>query len=125
MLEFSTEISASAIAAAIRHLRVALGSFLGRPKPIPQDEFGALFGKKLSAVQRWERGENMPPGDAIIKMLQMCPDHESRSLFGIEPIGSSQYAQRKKKLRGVDNSRPMETDEHGRIVARLKPGKRR
>lgn len=83
MLEFSTEISPGRISAAVRNLRCALGRSAGRDRPVPQDEFAALFGKKLAAVQRWEAGKNMPPGDVIIRMLQLCPDQESFMAFGV------------------------------------------
>ncbi|MDE2104392.1 MAG: hypothetical protein KGL39_44550 [Patescibacteria group bacterium] len=98
MLDFSTEISQVNIPAAIRGLRAALGRVAGRPKPIPQDEFAAMFGKKLAAVQRWEAGVNVPPGDVIIKMMRLCPDVECLRAFGITPPVAVAAEEKEEKL---------------------------
>jgi predicted NBD/HSP70 family sugar kinase len=40
------------------------------------------LGCSTSGYAKWERGVVAPRGEVTIKMLQMCPDEESRAAFG-------------------------------------------
>lgn len=91
MFDFSTEISAASLGAAVRALRGKLGYLdkKGKHRPMQKDRFGELFGAKTATVSRWEKGKNAPPGDAVIKMLALCPDKETLALFGLRVAGGS------------------------------------
>lgn len=39
------------------------------------------MGRKLRAVQRWEAGKGAPEASALTKLIELCPDEETRALF--------------------------------------------
>lgn len=63
------------LAAAIRGLRQALGR---SPEIMAQ-----ILGCSLPAYQKWELGSVLPTGDWLIRLLQLCPDEETRNAFRI------------------------------------------
>jgi DNA-binding transcriptional regulator YiaG len=63
------------IAAALRGLRESLGR--------SQDVMAQMLGCSLPAYQKWEMGTLAPGGEWLIKMLQLCPDEETRNAFRI------------------------------------------
>ena len=63
-----------ALADAIRLLRSKLGE--------SQEGMARRLGCSTSGYAKWERGVVAPRGEVTIKMLQMCPDGESRAAFG-------------------------------------------
>jgi transcriptional regulator with XRE-family HTH domain len=48
---------------------------------ITQQELAARVGCSLSAVQFWEAGRSSPRGYRLRKLVELCPDDESKSLF--------------------------------------------
>jgi transcriptional regulator with XRE-family HTH domain len=62
------------LAEAIRLLRSKLGE--------SQEGMARRLGCSTSGYAKWERGVVAPRGKVMIKMLQMCPDEESRAAFG-------------------------------------------
>ena len=58
---------------AIRLLRSKLGE--------SQEGMARKLGCSTSGYTKWERGVAVPRGQVTIKMLQMCPDEESRAAF--------------------------------------------
>ena len=42
-------------------------------------------GHLLGAYSKWVRGDRTPSGDWLIKMLQLCPDEDTRAAFGVAP----------------------------------------
>jgi transcriptional regulator with XRE-family HTH domain len=75
------------IAAAIRGLRKALGR---SPEVMSQ-----IIGCSLPAYQKWETGAMVPGGEWLVKLLQLCPDEETRNAFRIR---SERRAVRRDKL---------------------------
>jgi transcriptional regulator with XRE-family HTH domain len=63
------------LAAAIRNLRQALGR---SPEVMAQ-----ILGCSLPAYQKWEAGDLIPSGDWLIRLLQLCPNEETRMAFRI------------------------------------------
>jgi transcriptional regulator with XRE-family HTH domain len=72
-----------ALSDAIRLLRSKLGE--------SQEGMARRLGCSTSGYTKWERGVAAPRGEVTIKMLQMCPDDESRAAFG-SAIGTGQNA---------------------------------
>ncbi|HUY15100.1 MAG TPA: helix-turn-helix transcriptional regulator [Terriglobia bacterium] len=68
-------LSETDIAVALRGLREALGR--------SQDVMAQMLGCSLPAYQKWEMGTLVPGGEWLIKMLQLCPDEETRNAFRI------------------------------------------
>jgi transcriptional regulator with XRE-family HTH domain len=58
---------------AIRLLRSKLGE--------SQEGMARKLGCSTSGYTKWERGVAVPRGQVTIRMLQMCPDEESRAAF--------------------------------------------
>jgi transcriptional regulator with XRE-family HTH domain len=48
---------------------------------ITQQELAARVGCSLSAVQFWEAGRSSPRGYRLRRLLELCPDDETRALF--------------------------------------------
>jgi transcriptional regulator with XRE-family HTH domain len=48
---------------------------------ITQQELAARIGCSLSAVQFWEAGRSSPRGYRLRRLLDLCPDEETRALF--------------------------------------------
>lgn len=48
---------------------------------ITQQELAARIGCSLSAVQFWEAGRSSPRGYRLRRLLELCPDEETRALF--------------------------------------------
>jgi len=63
---------------------LALQSRLGQT----QEGMARLIGCTLGAYSKWVRGERVPGGEWLIKMLQMCPDENSLAAFGVRHHGS-------------------------------------
>jgi transcriptional regulator with XRE-family HTH domain len=93
--------------AAILGLRRALGR--------SQEVMAQLLGCSLPALQKWEMGTAIPAGEWLIRMLQICPDEETRNAFRIraerraaprEPSGS-----RLKRVGRMDQTRREELRE--------------
>jgi transcriptional regulator with XRE-family HTH domain len=66
------------ISAAIKALRNKLGE--------THDGMARLLGTPLRTYDRWEAGDAIPRGTMLIKVLALCPDNASRSLF--DSVGS-------------------------------------
>jgi transcriptional regulator with XRE-family HTH domain len=60
---------------AIRGLRQALGR---SPEVMAQ-----ILGCSFPAYQKWELGTVVPGGEWLIRMLQLCPDEDTRNAFRI------------------------------------------
>jgi transcriptional regulator with XRE-family HTH domain len=65
---------------AVLSLREKLG--------ITQQELAARVGCSLSAVQFWEAGRSSPRGYRLRRLLELCPDSETRALFTAPPPAS-------------------------------------
>jgi transcriptional regulator with XRE-family HTH domain len=52
---------------------------------ITQQELAAQVGCSLSAVQFWEAGRSSPRGYRLRRLLELCPDPETRALFTAAP----------------------------------------
>jgi len=61
--------------AAIRGLREALGR--------PPEVMAQILGCSLPAYLKWEAGSLTPGGEWLIRMLQICPNEETRNAFRI------------------------------------------
>jgi transcriptional regulator with XRE-family HTH domain len=61
------------IASAIKALRKKLRE--------TQAGMARLLGVSLRSYDRWEAGDTNPRGDVLIRMIDLCPDDETRSLF--------------------------------------------
>lgn len=61
--------------AAVRGLREALGR--------SPEVMARLLGCSLPAYQKWELGTVTPGGEWLVRMLQLCPDEETRNAFRI------------------------------------------
>lgn len=55
---------------------------------ITQQELAARVGCSLSAVQFWESGRSTPRGYRLRRLLELCPDAETRALFTTAPPGA-------------------------------------
>jgi transcriptional regulator with XRE-family HTH domain len=58
---------------AIRQLRSAMGE--------TQEGMARRLGCTLSGYIQWEKGRRMPGGDWLLKLMALCPDEGTRSLF--------------------------------------------
>ncbi len=76
---------AGVISAAIRTLREKLGQ--------TQAGMARLLGASLRSYDRWEAAHTIPRGDILVKMIALCPDDDTRSLFQV-PGGSQPSAKR-------------------------------
>lgn len=65
---------------AIRTLRENLGE--------SQEAMARKVGCTLAAYQSWELGRRSPRGEWLLKLLALCPDDETRALFGLTPSES-------------------------------------
>ncbi|MGH9325337.1 MAG: helix-turn-helix domain-containing protein [Terriglobia bacterium] len=63
------------IPAAIRALREALGR--------SEEVMAQIVGCSLPAYRKWEMGVLMPSGEWLIRLLQLCPNEETRNAFRI------------------------------------------
>jgi len=63
--------------AAIQGLRGALGK--------SQQGMAKLLGCSLPAYQKWELGILAPDAQWLLRMLQLCPDEQTRNAFRIRP----------------------------------------
>jgi transcriptional regulator with XRE-family HTH domain len=71
---------------------------------ITQQELAARVGCSLSAVQFWEAGRSSPRGYRLRKLIEFCPDDETRALFtSAPPVGRPGFEEippHKRKLPG-------------------------
>jgi transcriptional regulator with XRE-family HTH domain len=56
---------------------------------VSQQELAARIGCSLSAVQFWEAGRSSPRGYRLRRLLELCPDEDTRALFTDAPAGTS------------------------------------
>lgn len=61
------------ISAAIKALRAKLGE--------TQVGMARLLGASLRTYDRWEAGDTIPRGDILVRIMDLCPDEDTRSLF--------------------------------------------
>jgi transcriptional regulator with XRE-family HTH domain len=61
------------LAATIRQLRLALDE--------TQEGMARCIGCTLSGYIQWEKGRRVPGGDWLLKLMALCPDKQTRSLF--------------------------------------------
>jgi transcriptional regulator with XRE-family HTH domain len=61
------------ISAAIKALRFKLGETHGG--------MARRLGAPLRTYDRWEAGDTIPGGNMLVRILALCPDEETRSLF--------------------------------------------
>jgi transcriptional regulator with XRE-family HTH domain len=59
--------------AAIKALRDRLGK--------TQAGMAQLLNVSLRTYDRWEAGDSSPRGDVLVRMMDLCPDEATRSLF--------------------------------------------
>ena len=69
------------LAEAVLGLQRALGE--------TQEGMARKLGCTLGAYSKWVRGDRTPSGDWLIKMLQLCPDDDTRAAFGVTPSAAS------------------------------------
>src|SRR6266566_1254585 len=69
------------LAEAVLGLQRALGE--------TQEGMARKLGCTLGAYSKWVRGDRTPSGDWLIKMLQLCPDEDTRAAFGVTPSAAS------------------------------------
>ena len=50
-----------------------------------QESMASIVGCSLPAYQKWELGSLVPSAEWLLKMLQLCPDEETRNAFRIRP----------------------------------------
>lgn len=70
---------------------------------VSQQELAARVGCSLSAVQFWEAGRSSPRGYRLRRLMELCPDAETRALFTDAPVEASlpeETAQPKPSLPG-------------------------
>ena len=79
-MQISTEIFAD----AIRQLRERLGELDGRN--VTQEEMARRVGCTLAGYRKWEAATAVPRGDWLIRLLALCPDDETRALFGVQNL---------------------------------------
>ena len=80
------------LSAAIRRLRQAL--------LLTQEGMARRLGCTLSGYIQWEKGRRVPGGEWLLKLMALCPDAETRSLFeeqvnafrGVDPAPSAAKA---------------------------------
>jgi transcriptional regulator with XRE-family HTH domain len=70
------------ISTAIKALRNKLGQTHGG--------MARLLGTSLRAYDRWEAGDSIPRGTMLVRILALCPDEETRSLFDAVKSSASQ-----------------------------------
>lgn len=63
------------LAAAVRGLREALGR--------SPEVMASMTGCSVPAYRKWETGAATPGGEWLIRLLQLCPDEETRNAFRI------------------------------------------
>jgi transcriptional regulator with XRE-family HTH domain len=63
------------VAAAIRGLRLALGK--------TPETMARLIGCSSAGYEKWEQGTVAPSAQWLVRMLQLCPDEETRNAFRI------------------------------------------
>jgi transcriptional regulator with XRE-family HTH domain len=78
---------------AIRGLRQALGR---SPEVMAQ-----ILGCTLPAYQKWELGSVVPSGEWLIRLLQLCPDEETRNAFRIRAERRSAAREGKTTLKRI------------------------
>jgi transcriptional regulator with XRE-family HTH domain len=118
-----TEISTVTISRAIKRLREKLGFETQLP-------FARELDCQPGALARWERGESIPSGDWMLKILALCPDEESHDAFFVDigEAGSKIPSISRPGVAKVEKEAPragaMRAD--GRIAPEVKtPGKRK
>lgn len=65
-----------ALAGAIKALRHALGE--------TQEGMARRLGLSFSGWRKWEYGQTTPRGKWLLKLVALCPDAETRALFGLD-----------------------------------------
>jgi len=63
------------VASAIRGLRLALGN--------TPETMAGLIGCSSAGYEKWERGAAAPSAQWLLRILQLCPDEETRNAFRI------------------------------------------
>jgi len=63
----------AALGTAVHRLRSALGE--------TQEGMARRLGCTLSGYIQWEKGRRIPGGDWLLKLMALCPDEDTRSLF--------------------------------------------
>jgi DNA-binding XRE family transcriptional regulator len=92
----STEMRDSGpFSTAVRVLRGRLGE--------TQASMARLVGVSLRTYDRWEAGDASPRGTILVKLLDLCPDDDTRSLF-----------------RGPSSSLPPDSSRSWTVVPRLR-----
>lgn len=86
-----TKVAAKSLGEAIRSVRLALGE--------TQESMARRIGAQLRSYARWEAGTSCPRGDWLLKIISLCPDSESQSLFGLETRNASLSSARQRPTR--------------------------
>jgi transcriptional regulator with XRE-family HTH domain len=71
---------------------------------ITQQELAARLGCSLSAVQFWEAGRCTPRGYRLRRLIELCPDDESRSLFFAIPAKEAAPSPEPPKVTAADRT---------------------
>jgi len=84
-----------------------------------QEGMARKLGCTLGAYSKWVRGENIPSGDWMLRLLALCPDEATRQMFFLEitetagTIASSHEVELPKE---EEEARPGATRPDGRII---------
>jgi len=84
------------VASAIRGLRLALGK---TPETMAQ-----LIGCSSAGYEKWEQGTAAPSAQWLLRMLQLCPDEETRNAFRIRAERRSKPRARANESAAADGS---------------------
>ena len=76
--------------AAIKVLREKLGE--------TQAGMARLLGASLRTYNRWEAGHTIPRGNKLLKIMHLCPNEETRSLFHAAAESSAFEASGKRRM---------------------------
>jgi transcriptional regulator with XRE-family HTH domain len=71
---------------------------------VTQQELAARVGCSLSAVQFWEAGRSSPRGYRLRRLIELCPDDESRSLFFATPAEEAAPSREPPKVTAADHT---------------------
>jgi transcriptional regulator with XRE-family HTH domain len=92
----TTELS---LGEAIRAVRLALNE--------TQESMARRIGAQLRSYARWESGRACPRGDWLLKIVKLCPNEGTRSLFGLEAaakLARGSHADARRKFPGRDDA---------------------
>ncbi|MGH9354927.1 MAG: helix-turn-helix domain-containing protein [Terriglobia bacterium] len=105
-MDDSFTFSETDLPAAIRGLREALGR--------SPEVMAKILGCSLPAYVKWEAGSLTPGGEWLIRLLQICPDEETRNGFRIR--AERRTVARPRQETGLLRSSPLSSTERLRCL---------